>query len=302
MYKYCPVTEYSLRNLENGEFYLNYYEDFNDPYECMCEIYMGFPKLSDRSDRLMAVLNAWGFGDYDDPAVIEYYEDYADSLECGEPVIEDFIDNARITCFSASSDNLLMWGHYANGLRGFCLEVDEEILVKNNESAKIYPVIYSDKPATIDASVLAVLYDQLEYHSTAAWEIMTKANIPDAEKPNQIQGYHEWYLADLDRVQSIYQKMLATKPVSWKYEEEIRLIVRSPGCGKAGVKFSYPKESIKSILLGGKISAEDESRLLDIVSVKYPEIPIKKMITKKGQFQLEQVELYSGINGGVVAV
>lgn len=296
MYKYCPVTDYSLANLERGQFYLNHHEAFNDPYECMCKIHMGFPKLADRSERLMSVLNAWGFCDFDDEAVVECYEEYAESLEPGEPIITDFIDNARITCFSARPDNLLMWGHYANGMRGFCLEVDEGALLGNNDAASIYRVIYADKPATIDASVLAVLYDQLEYHRNAAWEVKVLADFHGIDKTGEIEGYREWYLADLDRVHSIYQKMLATKPVAWKYEEEIRLIVRASNCGKEGVQFSYPSQAIRSVILGWKISSEDERKVIDVVRRKYPMIPIRKVVANHGSFELEIVEHHSKLD------
>lgn len=302
MYKYCPVTDYSLINLERGQFYLNHYETFNDPYECMCEIHMGFPRLSDRSDRLMAVLNAWGFCDFDDEVVVDNYEEYAESLEPGEPIIRDFIDSARITCFSTRPDNLLMWGHYANGMRGFCLEVDEGALLGNDDAASIYRVIYADKPATIDASVLAVLYDQLEYHSNAAWEVKTHADFHGIDKSGEVEGYHEWYLADLDRVHSIYQKMLATKPVAWKYEEEIRLIVRAPNCGKEGVQFSYPHKAIKSVILGWKISSEDEQKVIEVVRRKYPMIPIRKVVASHGSFELEMVELHSNLDQAGIEV
>lgn len=292
MYKYCPVTVYSLSNLEKGEFFLNHYEAFNDPYECMCEVHMGFPKLADRSERLMAVLNAWGFCDFDEPLVIEHYDDYADSLEGGEPIVSDYIDGARITCFSSRPNNLLMWGHYANGLRGFCLEVDEDVLVKGDEFASVYRVIYTDTPAAIDASVLAVLYDQLQYHSDAAYEVKVNADFYGVDRSAEIEGYHDWYLADLDRVKMIFQKMLATKPVGWMYEEEVRLILSTPSRGKEGIAFSYPTEAIKSIILGGKISAEDEVKVIDVVGRKYPGIPVKKATTKAGSFELEIVDVY----------
>jgi hypothetical protein len=29
-----------------------------------------------------------------------------------------------VACFSAAADNLLLWAHYADGHRGFCLEFD----------------------------------------------------------------------------------------------------------------------------------------------------------------------------------
>lgn len=290
MFKYSPVSKYSLMNLESHQVFLNHYSSFNDPFECMCDILMEFPALSERSGRLMNVLKAWGFDDFDEPLVVGFYDDYAASLQGGEPIVQDYIDNARIGCFSKRPDNLLMWGHYASGMRGFCLEVDEELLTSGDEAIQMYSVIYDDKPAAIDASVLAVLYDQLEYHSNAAYEVKVLAEYHGVDRSGEIDGYKDWYLADLDRVREIYQKMLATKPVAWKYEEELRLIKFSPGGGNVGIALDYPANAVKSLILGQKIEAENLRKLLDIFRKKHPDVPIKQAVTEPGSFDIQLVE------------
>ena len=41
---------------------------------------------------------------------------------------------------------MLMWGHYADNHRGFCIEYDLECPKAAQFRHKLYPVVYSDKP------------------------------------------------------------------------------------------------------------------------------------------------------------
>jgi hypothetical protein len=42
--------------------------------------------------------------------------------------IRKYFENYGVCCFSDQSQEMLLWAHYANGLRGFCLEFDSGIL------------------------------------------------------------------------------------------------------------------------------------------------------------------------------
>jgi hypothetical protein len=57
-----------------------------------------------------------------------------------------------VLCLSTNQDNKLMWGHYADGHRGFVIEFDTQnprFAVNEN----LHQIIYSDEPATYDPSV-----------------------------------------------------------------------------------------------------------------------------------------------------
>jgi hypothetical protein len=60
---------------------------------------------------------------------------------------------AGVACFSARNDNLLMWGHYADGHRGFCLEFDATV----EPFSKARPVVYHKTIPKID--VIDILDD-----------------------------------------------------------------------------------------------------------------------------------------------
>ena len=69
-----------------------------------------------------------------------------------------------------NADNLLMWAHYDNGLRGFCLEFDKDFILTDEVNANIFEVLYENKPSTIDTAVSAVLIDQADYHEDAIYD------------------------------------------------------------------------------------------------------------------------------------
>jgi hypothetical protein len=55
--------------------------------------------------------------------------------------------------------------------------------------------------------------------------------------------------------------MLATKPINWKYEEEIRVIYQSLSDSKIGEFLKYPSEAIKSVIVGEKMPPKQISAL-----------------------------------------
>ncbi|RZJ76751.1 MAG: DUF2971 domain-containing protein [Flavobacterium sp.] len=51
--------------------------------------------------------------------------------------------NLRVSCFTENHDSLLMWAHYADQHKGFCLEYD--FLDEDQIRAFLQPVVYSEK-------------------------------------------------------------------------------------------------------------------------------------------------------------
>jgi len=65
--------------------------------------------------------------------------------------------NNAITCFSKKNDSLLMWGHYASGHRGICVEYNISELIRTNNKTVI-PVNYSNKkPFLTGADSISVM-------------------------------------------------------------------------------------------------------------------------------------------------
>ena len=67
---------------------------------------------------------------------------YQKAQEGMKKKIEEF-SQMGIACFSENMDNILMWSHYGDGHRGFCLEFDTSFEPFRNIE-KIHQVIYSN--------------------------------------------------------------------------------------------------------------------------------------------------------------
>ena len=58
------------------------------------------------------------------------------------------------------------------------------------------------------------------------------------------------------------------------YEKEQRLLVRSPSDEKEPVLFDYPREAVKGIVIGERISKAFRARLEKVAAERYPDIPV----------------------------
>lgn len=117
LYKYFSFNDFSIDSLENNYIYLSNPKDFNDPFDCSRNLIIEQHKE----------LRDW-----------QYVERLNDISEIG------------ITCFSENGMEPLLWGHYAQSYRGFCLKFNVESLIKGqNDSVKLKKVIYSKNPEAI---------------------------------------------------------------------------------------------------------------------------------------------------------
>ncbi|CAE6903092.1 hypothetical protein ACOMICROBIO_LMKGKHOH_02206 [Vibrio sp. B1FIG11] len=277
MFKYQSFSQYSLANLLNDQIFMNHYDAFNDPFECWCEVMTDFPPLSDKSTRLSNILSAWGFSEIDE-TVEKYYDDYVSSLSDTGFDPQKLADAAKITCFSKRADNLLMWSHYADGLRGFCIEFDPKSILGTNEKfASIYDVTYQSKPAVIDTALESVYSDQADYYASVA-------DVTSDDK--DVQFYDDLLHENIEKCQEIYMKMLATKPLEWSYEEEQRVIYVSSGGDDS--LLSYPSSSIKRIIFGEKMPKSHIQTIENLLSAKglNPEIAFAKRSSRDFKVQI----------------
>ncbi len=271
---------------------MRHYESFNDPFECRCEILSGFPPKDPASTRFRNILTAWGFDDPYDPAALDHYDDYVFSLEGTEPSIPHLIDEVRICCFSKSDDNLLLWSHYADGLRGFCIEYDQHLILTHViETAQIYDVIYSESPAVVDTAVISVLNDQIDFHGYAIHEAEKRGEFLGQNTKSEITSYKSYLNKVFFKNSTIYQNMLATKPREWRYEEEIRIIAHARNSNLPSEVIKYPFNSVKSLTIGEKMPMNQKKELIQVLEMNKNSIPIKIAKRKKGKFKIEIKQL-----------
>lgn len=257
IYKFTPPSPYALSNLQMHGLFCRHFADYNDPFELWAKIKDGLPEFDDNNERFQNAIAAWGFPETKKaelPLDEEDLMEYLGGLVDGAPLF--IFDHARITCFSYDQKNLLMWSHYADGLRGFCIEFDESKIFKEDERSFMVPVNYADKPPVIDTFVYAVTQDLFEYAIDHGYE--------------EYEG--ESFRSELNRM---IRYAVASKPKEWMYEQEVRLVIITDSDDRSPVIHTYPPESVKSIIIGEKMPDEYKSQLIEAAQSAGLSIPFK---------------------------
>lgn len=142
-----------------------------------------------------------------------------------------------ILSLARNNDNLLMWAHYANGHKGFCVGLDTDILYKTVKGI-LGPVIYDD------------VFPELPLFGGTTQSIL---------------------------------KMLTTKSVHWRYEEEFRL-TQGESANKAYV---LPIEAIKEIALGCNMPIEQRKEIYDVIEENLPHVKLYEAQINNERFKLD---------------
>ena len=278
--KFCSPTNYALQNLESGVIYCQHFSAYNDPFEFWSRILSGVPDAEQEPERLLAALKAWGYDfssieqalkDYDFCAQAREYFDECDNY--GLP-FDQMRDEVRIACFGSEIDNLLMWSHYADGLRGFCIAFDESSVVAAEPEGYMIDVSYLDCPPPVDTLIYGISRDQEWFHQMAIEE---EGRNPD---------YAEVAAEALKTMLGIWQNVFAVKPSEWKYERERRLLVQTDRSDTTAILRSYPHEAIKEVILGERMPDEYRSNILSILKEHYSDVPVKTARRAQGVYTL----------------
>ncbi|WP_374410657.1 DUF2971 domain-containing protein [Novosphingobium colocasiae] len=282
LFKFCRPTDNALHNLEAGHLFCQHYTAYNDPFEFWTTVSKGIPDPEREPERYIAALGAWGFDcrtvdeAKKDEIISGSVDDYFD--ECLDYALpfDTMRQEIRISCFSAQSDNLLMWSHYADGLRGFCIAFDEEVLTQGSSIGYVVDVAYLNAPPRVDSFVYAVARDQDWYSRVAIEE--TEAAIKyqgKAELAGEIAMYKESGARALRTMREIWQQVFAAKPAQWQYECERRLLVQTGRDDAAPVLQSYDRGAIKEVILGERMPDEYRARILAVMQGVLPDVPLK---------------------------
>jgi hypothetical protein len=153
----------------------------------------------------------------------------------------------KVCSFSTTLDSLVMWAHYADSHRGFCVEYSLESLPNAHPARQnIFPVRYSD----------------IRYDLTRDFELFLES--AHAEESNHP------LLAALN------------KSTHWSYENEWRLVMFDDS-EKAGGRISMPIPS--AVYLGSRMPREYRAEIVEAAQLK--NIPLFEMGLAPNTFALK---------------
>ena len=160
LYKYQPFNVRTLANLKQASIWFSAPVDFNDPFDCALsgvdpervpdsEVQRVLDQLIEKpglSPKVRAEMCT-----ADGKATLKFRESLIKSLEGAfEDQRKIRREQRGVACFSELHDDIVMWSHYADGHRGFCLEFSTAFM----PFSKAFQVCYQDNFPTIPAGVL----------------------------------------------------------------------------------------------------------------------------------------------------
>lgn len=243
IYKFCSLSlgndrtldEQKLYSLENKKIWMSDCSVLNDPYEGMYAFIE--TQLSETPNEI---------------------------LQQSINQIKNARDMYIQSSFSYDFDNILMWGHYANGCRGYCVEY----MVKSN--LHLSPVQYVRKRP---------LLSSLTYSPEVINNILKmERSLAKAE------NYRE-KIAYLLYIQAI-------KDLSWSYEKEVRLIEvgKTKNDSKCGnVNSEDYGLTISKIIIGHQCAYKKE--LVAIAKKINVPVAIMEISLNSNQYQLVEKEI-----------
>ena len=195
LYKYQPFDHYALINLIKRQFYFSKPENFNDPYDC--DPPFEITKAHRTEKNITALYDRVRNWSVDKSSFDKTYlrkekpnkrfeRDYLDSTN---PIKRQIHDKVGATCFSEKVDDILLWSHYGDKHKGFCLEFDARIpIMEGQQETKLYKVTYPKSNSYRRLNILDILY-----------------------KPD------------------VLEVLLTTKSYHWHYEKEWRIFCNTGG-------------------------------------------------------------------------
>jgi hypothetical protein len=130
LYRYESFDIYSLSNLKAQSIYFSSPKHFNDPFDCSITF-----DLSELSERVFNKLYDFYLEAYPNKKQFikrfgkspsEKFKTYLiatldDTLKKSK---EKMLQERGVSCYSEKNDDILMWSHYSDSHKGFCLEFD----------------------------------------------------------------------------------------------------------------------------------------------------------------------------------
>ena len=147
LFKYQPATLQAILNLSSSKIWFADPLTFNDPFDCAVDGVLEHIKMVLRTmDAPLALEIAIALGLRTEALTSFSNLTEEKIIQCAsqglELAIADRLQKRRgVCCFTEYFDNPLMWGHYADSHRGFCLGFDTTFLPFNDPS-KCRPVKY----------------------------------------------------------------------------------------------------------------------------------------------------------------
>lgn len=147
LYKYGNFgSKYWENIIINGQIFLADANSFNDPFDCL--IRFDFDKLF--KSKVFNDILIYKYPILNDP----HYTDMSKSnKDMKKEILKAIKGIMKVSCFSESWNSILMWSHYADCHKGFCIEYDTK-LFSETKKMMFFPVLYQSSITDITENLV----------------------------------------------------------------------------------------------------------------------------------------------------
>jgi len=233
LYKYLPYNQYLFNLLINCEFWMSPPDKLNDPFEG--DFRVKEIKRFQNESTIKRLLESRKKTFIDEFAFEGNLIEAQNDVNVLSNFLYEYINSQirskyGITCFSRNQSSVRMWSHYADSHKGVCLIFDEDILIskfnRKRNSIQLMDVNYSQSLPFI--------------------------NIIDHDSD---QDSYEHIGISKDN------SFLFNKLKSWKYENEVRLIIERDFETFPDRRVKFTKDSLVGVILGARIQTDNKTTL-----------------------------------------
>lgn len=193
LYKYRNFDARSISMLADNQIYFASPLDFNDPFDCVAHEHM-FETLNPQSLELLANIHPQVSPENITPGnterlmeAIQLHPEIQKIIAEQKDALPRFLDETGILCLSACNNSILMWSHYANYHKGFCIGFKNNIGVQENSIREV-----SYTKARSNDFIPLYLFSQIA--------------------PTEVA------------IDNLFKIFIFTKYIDWQYEQEWRII------------------------------------------------------------------------------
>lgn len=158
-------------------------------------------------------------------------------------------EKLRLFCLSKTVEDILMWGHYGNGHKGFCFGYDVDEIMNHLSS------IYGPKCMEIDVTY--------------------SPDLPEIE-------WDSMRMTDVVALKSFSKKRASTKAEFWIYEQEKRIIIEND----KDLTIPFDPNIVREVIFGVNTSEKDIDEIKNVCKKKYGHIKMFRMKRDERTFKI----------------
>lgn len=178
LYKYRSDNKNSIDDFKDDKLWFNNPNNYNDPFDTFVSGSLFNNAVEQlKEDILNRKSNLDKMFGKEETNIKEnelYIENFKKNEEARINFIKTVRSKFRVSCFSQNNDSILMWSHYSNSHKGFCLEYDFKML---KEAITLpLPVKYSnDLPNNVDNKLELIFTKSKEWSYEEEWRLVKPA-------------------------------------------------------------------------------------------------------------------------------